>query len=103
MQAIFALENHIPALLFAGTEYYRLKGEALRTAFGIPVPLNASPDMAHGAIADQLKQISRSSWARGMTSADVDAWLDRCLPREGSRVEKTSIVSFDCTALGLAG
>ena len=85
--AIFALENRIPTLLFARTEYYRLKGEALRTAFGIPVPLIALPDMADGAIADQLEKISQSSWSRGMTSADVDAWLDGALPRDhGQRI-----------------
>ena len=80
--AIFALENRIPTLLFARTEYYRLKGEALRTSFGIPVTLTALPDLANGAIADQLGKISKSSWSRGMMSADVDAWLDSALPRD---------------------
>ena len=59
-----------------GTEYYHLKGEALRTAFGIPVPLIARPDMADGAIAEALARIAQSSWSQGMTSADVDAWLE---------------------------
>ena len=73
--AIFALENRIPTLLFARTEYYRLKGEALRTAFGIPVPLIASPDMAHGAIADQLER------SRSRPGARDDECGRRCLAR----------------------
>jgi len=101
--AIFALENRIPTLLFARTEYYHLKGEALRTAFGIPVPLIALPDVADGAIADQLEKISRSTWSRGMTSADVDAWLDGALPRDGGGVGTMSIARFDRAALGIAG
>jgi len=101
--AIFALENRIPTLLFARTEYYQLKAEALRTAFGIPVPLIALPDMAAGAIAEQLERISQSSWSRGMTSADVDAWLDGALPREGGGIGTLSIASFDRAVLGIAG
>jgi len=101
--AIFALESRIPTLLFARTEYYHLKGEALRTAFGIPVPLIALPDVADGAIARQLEKISRSSWSRGMTSADIDAWLDGALPRDRAGAGKVSIASFDRAALGIAG
>jgi polysaccharide pyruvyl transferase WcaK-like protein len=101
--AIFALENRIPTLLFARTEYYHLKGEALRTAFGIPVSLIALPHMADGAIALQLEKISQSSWSRGMTSADVDAWLDGALPRDGGGVGTMSIARFDRAALGIAG
>ncbi|MGO9471736.1 MAG: polysaccharide pyruvyl transferase family protein [Isosphaeraceae bacterium] len=101
--AIFALESQIPTLLFARTEYYQLKAEALRTAFGIPVPLIALPGMAPGAIADQIERISQSSWSRGMTGADVEAWLDGALPRDGSGSGTMSIPRFDLPALGMAG
>jgi hypothetical protein len=79
--AIFALENRIPTLLFAHTEYYRFKAEALRTAFGIPVPLVAAPDFESTRLAARLEDVSRSAWSRGMMSADIDAWLDEVLPR----------------------
>ena len=101
--ALFALENRIATLLFARTAYYHLKGESLRAAFGIPVPIIAGPKIADGAIADKLEKISQSSWSRGMTSADVDAWLDKALPREGSSAAKTSIARRDSAALGMAG
>jgi len=101
--ALFALENRIPTLLFARTGYYHLKGEALRTAFGIPVPLIALPDIEDAAIADKLEKISQSTWSRGMTSADVDAWLDGALPRAGSGVGQTLLARFDRAALGIAG
>jgi hypothetical protein len=100
--AIFALESRIPTLLFASTEYYKLKGEALQAAFGIPVPLVASPDMADGAIAAQLARIAEAPWSRGMTSDDVDAWLDGALPRAGGE-RATSIAIFDRAPLGIAG
>jgi polysaccharide pyruvyl transferase WcaK-like protein len=100
--AIFALENRIPTLLFARTDYYQLKGEALRTAFGIPVPIFASPNSAESTIADKLEKISQSSWSRGMTCADVDAWLDKALPRDRSSAAKRSVPMPTQTALGRA-
>ncbi len=101
--AIFALEHRIPTLLFARTEYYQLKGEALRAAFGIPAPLAAPPDLADGAIAAQLERISQSLWSKGMASADVDAWLDRALPRLGGGVDKLPIAGIVRAGLGIAG
>jgi polysaccharide pyruvyl transferase WcaK-like protein len=100
--AIFALENRIPTLLFARTEYYHLKAEALRTAFGLPVPLVAPSEMTADAIARQLQRISQSSWSRGMTSADVDVWLDSALPRNGGGVRTTSTVRPNFAPLGIA-
>jgi polysaccharide pyruvyl transferase WcaK-like protein len=78
--ALFALESRIPTLLYAHTEYYRLKGEGLRTAFGIPVPLIAAIHGEGGSLAEQLRDMSQLPWSRGMTGADVDAWLDGTLP-----------------------
>ena len=101
--AIFALENRIPTLLFARTGYYRLKEEALRTAFGIPVSLIADPHMAAGTIAAKLEQISRSPWSRGMTSADVDEWLDGVLPRDVGSAGARSLVRFAHADLEMAG
>ncbi len=101
--AVFALENRIPTLLFARTEYYRLKAEALRSAFGIPAPLVALPEMTDREIAERLEKISQSTWSRGMTCADVDAWLDGALPREGSRAGTRSIAMFDRVTLAIAG
>ena len=101
--AIFALENRIPTLLFARTEYYRLKGEALRTAFGIPAPLTAPPDLMDDTIAGRLERISQSSWSQGMTSADVDAWLDKALPRHGGGIHTRSIAGIDRAGFGIAG
>jgi hypothetical protein len=97
--AIFALESQIPTLLFVRSEYYQQKAEALRTAFGIPVSLVPPPDLADGAIARQLESISQASWSKGMTSADVDLWLDRALPRHAGEGRKPSIAGFDLAAL----
>jgi len=101
--ALFALESRVPALLFARTEYYRLKGEALRTAFGIPVTLTALPDIENAAIAEKIESITQSAWSRGMTSADVDTWLDGALPRTQSDAGHASHASFDRSALAIAG
>lgn len=101
--AVFALENRVPTLLFARTEYYHLKAEALRSAFGIPVSLVASPNLSGPALADQLERISRSPWSPGMTSGDVDAWLDRRLPREGEQAGENLIFSLDRAAWSAAG
>jgi polysaccharide pyruvyl transferase WcaK-like protein len=79
--AIFALENRIPTLLFAHTEYYRLKAEALRTAFGIPVSIAAPLDRDSRSLATGLDAVCRSSWSRGMTGEHIDAWMDEVLPR----------------------
>ena len=79
--ALFALESRIPTLLFARTEYYQRKGEGLRTAFGIPVPINVFPRPDGRSLAERVKDISQSSWARAMAGSDVDAWLDEVLPR----------------------
>ena len=89
-EALFALESRIPTLLFANTEYYRLKAEALRTAFGIPVPLLAQPGIDKTVIKDMLDKIAHSSWSRGMTNADVDGWLYGALPRFGGPIAKPS-------------
>jgi hypothetical protein len=80
------LESRILTLLFAGTDYYQLKAEVLRTGFGIPVPLFAKPGMERDEIADALKNISQSSWTCGVTGADVDRWLDSALPAGGKAV-----------------
>jgi polysaccharide pyruvyl transferase WcaK-like protein len=101
--AIFALESRIPTLLFARTEYYRLKAEALRTAFGIPVPVIASPELADGAIARALEQIALASWSRAAASADIDLWLDGALWRAEGGAGARSIPRFDREALGIAG
>jgi polysaccharide pyruvyl transferase WcaK-like protein len=100
---IFALESRIPTLLFASTEYYRLKGEALRTAFGIPVSITADRDVAAAAIAKQLETISQASWSQGMTSADVDRWLDGALPRGAGWPGALSLSNLERPALGRAG
>jgi polysaccharide pyruvyl transferase WcaK-like protein len=101
--AIFALESRIPTLLFARTEYYQLKGEALRTAFGIPVPIAVGRDLAASALAKQFEAISQASWSRGLTSADIDSWLDGALPREASRIGALPISHLERPALGRAG
>jgi hypothetical protein len=82
--AIFALESRIPTLLYAGSDYYLLKADALRTGFGVPVPLVARPGMKKDEIAGALESVAHSSWTRGMTGADVDRWLDVALPDKGS-------------------
>ena len=82
--ALFALESRIPTLLFARTEYYQLKGEGLRTAFGIPVPIIARPQLEGGSLAASVRDVSQSTWTRAMASSDVDAWLDEILPRHGN-------------------
>ncbi len=79
--AIFALESRIPTLLFARTEYYQLKAEGLRTAFGIPVPIVAPLNVEARSLAERVKEVSQSSWARAMAGSDVDAWLDKVLPQ----------------------
>jgi Polysaccharide pyruvyl transferase len=80
--AVFALENRIPTLLFARSDYYQLKAEALRAAFGTPVPISAPQG---GAFGDLLERVARTSWSRGMSSEEVDDWLDKVLSsRAGS-------------------
>ncbi len=101
--AIFALENRIPTLLFAGSEYYRLKADALRRGFGIPVPIIADPGLTSHSIADRVREISRASWSRGMTGADVDAWYDRLLPPEDLVRLQRSPTALAHESLGLAG
>jgi polysaccharide pyruvyl transferase WcaK-like protein/GT2 family glycosyltransferase len=101
--AIFALESRIPTLLFAGTEYYRLKAEGLRAAFGIPVPLIAVPEMAASTVAERVEQIAASSWSRGMTGADVDQWLDAVLQNEANKANAPAIVRFNRAELDRAG
>jgi hypothetical protein len=91
--ALFALESRIPTLLYAGSEYYQMKAEALRTGFGIPAPLVARPGMEKDEIASALKRIAESRWTRGMTGADVDRWLDSSLPDWGGGVAVPSHVS----------
>jgi len=78
--AIFALEDRIPTLLFSGSKYYDLKAEALRAAFGIPASILATAEIPAAEIAVALERVAASTWARGMTSADVDAWFDDALP-----------------------
>ncbi len=101
--AIFALENKIPTLLFAQSEYYQLKAEALRTAFGIPFSLLALPDMAPDAIAERFDKLSRSSWSRGMTSADIDEWLQCTLTRDVGTTGASSLARLDRPELDMAG
>jgi hypothetical protein len=101
--AIFALQTHIPTMLFARTEYYQLEIDALRSAFEIPFPLIAPRDLADRRIARMLERISQSSRSHGMTSADGDAWLDSALPRHPGGVSRLSIAWFDRSVVGIAG
>ena len=102
--AIFALENRIPTLLFARTEYYQLKAEALRGRVRDTGSARAHARIWRMARSPNSSRRSRSHPGReAMTSADVDAWLDGALPREGSRVGTTSIAMFDRAKLAIAG
>jgi polysaccharide pyruvyl transferase WcaK-like protein len=101
--AIFALENRIPTLVFAGTEYYERKAEALRTAFGIPVSIAARCDMDASTIADMLRQVRKSPGTQPVTSAQVDASLDAKLPRRPERKTGASIAHFGNWHLGITG
>ena len=78
--AVFALEERIPTLLFSGSEYYELKAAALRSAFGVPVPIGAAVGMPAEQIAQALALLASSPWSTAHTSADVDLWLAGALP-----------------------
>jgi polysaccharide pyruvyl transferase WcaK-like protein len=101
--AIFALENGIPTLLVARTKYYRQKGEALRTSFGIPVPIIARSNLSADAIAEGFASMAQAPWSKAMTSPDVDAWLNTALPPQQAGAQGESILRISRGELGIAG
>lgn len=78
--AQLALEAGVPAALVVATEYYALKAQALRDAFGLPAPIDVGLDADAASLAARLPA---PPWTPRLSSATVDAWLDAALSAAG--------------------
>ena len=61
--ALFAFAAGVPALLSAGTEYYRLKAEGLRQFFQVPAGIALASHADSGRMAEQLRRMSGQAWS----------------------------------------
>ena len=79
--ALFALEERVPAAVFAVNEYYRAKAQALAGSFGTPVPVGIDPADPPAAVADRLHDLSSRPWSPCVSAARVETWLGEALRR----------------------
>ncbi|MFN4261726.1 MAG: polysaccharide pyruvyl transferase family protein [Gemmataceae bacterium] len=86
--ALFALEEHIPTVLYAANEYYQRKGEGLRRCFGLPASPCLTGTSDPHALQERLRQLTEQPWQPTVTSGDLDSWLDHALPRVGETQQR---------------
>ncbi len=80
--ALFALERHVPTVLFSRTPYYERKGKGLQGTFTLPCAITLSPDCGVAAIRERLAVQESHPWQPAPCSDDVDRWLASALPAE---------------------